>query len=533
MNMNHYIRAAGQNNEDIIIDRMRPGIVLAPAARLAPVAQPDDEDIIFDGIVQGQPPDVVELGIMNVAAVPGVAVAEGGRRRRRAEPAAREGVRAEREEERRRRAEPAAREGVRTGREEERRRRALLFARENENTRREQEELRGRLGIVQPDNERQGGARIVPQRRVPAANPVPELPVNNRGLGRAPIVQRPPAPAPPQRRMQNQQRGRDVVALPPAAPAPLQRPPVPAPTQRRMQNQQRGRDVVALPPAARAPLAPAVPIPEAPIRDLDRAYIALLPRAPVGQQPAPAPAPARGLFLDDLEPHILNRPPRIEFVDLEKWFWRTLYDANHEVRVTNVRGTIQPNLHFHVSDLDEVQRYEFLLCVELVNDWVYRFEKGRGWSGYFVVNRDEVPPTKEESEVPHEDGVKTGGEWMAAPLRFDNVRITMNREDRGGNVIRLLGNRKYRIRIDVRTMGPDNVCTHQRAVQIPKTEFIACPHHFKTDINYWMHKITGVDREEIRRNHNGVYPPMRPNKLKPKKKVTVAKTFSSRRTRFN
>ncbi|EGT40420.1 hypothetical protein CAEBREN_22492 [Caenorhabditis brenneri] len=487
--MNRYIRAAGQDNEEIILDRRIPGIVLAPAA------QPDDEDIIFEGIVQGQPPDVVELGIMNVAAVPGVAVAEGGRRRRRRAEvlAAREGVRAEREEERRER-------------------RAEIYARINERTRREQEDLRGRLGFVQPDNERQGGARIVPQRRVPAANPVPELPVNNSGLGRAPIVQRPPAPAPPQRRMQNQQRGRDVVALPPAARAPLQRPPAPAPPQRRMQNQQRGRDVVALPPAARAPLqrlpapappqrrmqnqqrgrdvvalppaaraplAPAVPIPEAPIRDLDRAYIALLPRAPVGQQPAPAPAPARGIFLDDLEPHILNRPPRIEFVDLEKWFWRTLHDANHEVLVTNVRGTIQPQLHFHVFDLDEAQRYEFVLCVELVNDWVYRFEKGRGWSGYFVVNRDEFPPTKEESEVPHEDGVKTGGEWMAAPLRFDNARITMNREDRGRNVIRLLGNRKYRIRIDVRTMGPDNVCTHQRAVQIPTTEFIACPHHFK------------------------------------------------------
>ncbi|CAL2041837.1 unnamed protein product [Caenorhabditis brenneri] len=125
---------------------------------------------------------------------------------------------------------------------------------------------------------------------------------------------------------------------------------------------------------------------------------------------------------------------------------------------------------------------------------------------------------------------------MATPLRFDNVRITMNREDGGRNVIRLLGNRKYKIRIDVRTLGPDNICTNQTAVHIPRTEFIACPHHFKTDINYWMHQTLKVDREEIRRKHirtGGVYPPMRPNKRKPKKEVNAAKPYSEKRTRFN
>ncbi|CAL2041836.1 unnamed protein product [Caenorhabditis brenneri] len=109
---------------------------------------------------------------------------------------------------------------------------------------------------------------------------------------------------------------------------------------------------------------------------------------------------------------------------------------------------------------------------------------------------------------------------MAAPLRFDNVRITMNREDGGRNVIRLLGNRKYKIRIDVRTMGPDNICTSSLRVHTTSRPIST------------MHQTLKVDSEEIRRKHirtGGVYPLMRPNK----KEVNAAKPYSEKRTRFN
>ncbi|ULT99681.1 hypothetical protein L3Y34_000756 [Caenorhabditis briggsae] len=184
--------------------------------------------------------------------------------------------------------------------------------------------------------------------------------------------------------------------------------------------------------------------------------------------------------------------------------WHKLHPLQHEMIITGVGRRVYPLLEYQFSGMNPEKMYTTSVHFEYVDDKKLRFCKGK-----YV---ESVSQEKKEAprKVQHKSGAKLGSKWMAAPVNFEDVRITnrKTREDEDGSNVHLHAQHRY---LPVLTISEEGGSSYE--IRLSHTVFItATLYHIdevckiKTESNEYA-KSNREDRRRSRAVESSVTSP--------------------------
>ncbi|UMM22363.1 hypothetical protein L5515_003615 [Caenorhabditis briggsae] len=184
--------------------------------------------------------------------------------------------------------------------------------------------------------------------------------------------------------------------------------------------------------------------------------------------------------------------------------WHKLHPLQHEMIITGVGRRVYPLLEYQFSGMNPEKMYTTSVHFEYVDDKKLRFCKGK-----YV---ESVSQEKKEAprKVQHKSGAKMGSKWMAAPVNFEDVRITnrKTREDEDGSNVHLHAQHRY---LPVLTISEEGGSSYE--IRLSHTVFItATLYHIdevcniKTESNEYA-KSNREDRRRSRAVESSVTSP--------------------------